>query len=63
MVFILSLDGGGIRGVLTAELLRRLDDALPFMDHVDVIAGTSSGGIPALGLADGLRPEQALNLY
>jgi patatin-like phospholipase/acyl hydrolase len=61
---ILSLDGGGIRGVLTATLLQRLEAAFPgFMSTFDLFAGTSTGGILALGLASGLTPEQARDLY
>ncbi len=61
---ILSLDGGGIRGVLTARLLARLDEALPgFLPQVDLLAGTSTGGILALGLAAGLGPEALVSLY
>lgn len=61
---ILSLDGGGIRGVLTARLLSRLERACPgFLNHVDIIAGTSTGGILALGLARGLTTEQLVELY
>ena len=51
---ILSLDGGGMRGVLTARILWRLERACPgFLDKVDVIAGASTGGIQALKLASG----------
>jgi uncharacterized protein len=61
---ILSLDGGGIRGVLTAVLLGRLESAcLGFLDKVDLVAGTSTGGILALGLAAGLPPETMRDLY
>ncbi len=61
---ILSLDGGGIRGVLTAALLERLEDQVPgFMEQVDLIAGTSTGGILALGLASGMTPAAARELY
>jgi len=61
---ILSIDGGGIRGVYAAALLDRLAAALPaFLDHVDLIAGTSTGGIIALGLADGLAPSALVKLY
>jgi patatin-like phospholipase/acyl hydrolase len=52
MYHILSLDGGGILGLLTAKLLERLEMAYPgFLSKVDLIAGTSTGGILALGLA------------
>lgn len=61
---ILSLDGGGIRGVLSAQLLARLDKMFPdFLDQIDLIAGNSTGGIQALGLAAGLRPKELLRLY
>lgn len=60
---ILSLDGGGVRGVLTAALLERLESEVPFLAMVDLFAGTSTGGIIALGLADGMAPGEIKNLY
>jgi predicted acylesterase/phospholipase RssA len=63
-VNILSLDGGGIRGVVTARLLERIEKACPgFMDKVDVIAGTSTGGIQALKLASGGKVTDLVGLY
>src|SRR4051812_28360760 len=49
---ILSLDGGGIRGVFPAALLARLEEHLehPIGRYFDLIAGTSTGGIIAIGL-------------
>jgi predicted acylesterase/phospholipase RssA len=64
MYTILSLDGGGIRGLYTARLLQRLALAAPsFLDKVDLFAGTSTGGILALGLAAGFKPEELVALY
>jgi patatin-like phospholipase/acyl hydrolase len=61
---ILSLDGGGIRGVLTAAILERLEQFRPgFLQMIDLFAGTSTGGILALGLASGLTPGEARELY
>lgn len=61
---ILSLDGGGIRGVLTARLLERLDDAVPgFLGKVHLFAGTSTGSIIAAGLAAGMPPRGIRELY
>lgn len=61
---ILSLDGGGIRGVLTASILERLEADCPgFLAGIDLFAGTSTGGILALGLAAGLSPKQIRLLY
>jgi len=52
---VLALDGGGIRGLVTATILRRVCDVVPgFLDDVDLFAGTSSGGLIALSLAHGL---------
>jgi uncharacterized protein len=61
---ILSLDGGGIRGVLTASLLERLEDKQPgFLTMVDLFAGTSTGGILALALASGMTAEEVRDIY
>jgi patatin-like phospholipase/acyl hydrolase len=61
---ILSFDGGGIRGLLTTTLLQRLDEALPgWLDKAQLLAGNSTGGIIALGLASGLSAAQLNQLY
>lgn len=61
---ILALDGGGIKGALTAALLERLEAARPgFLARVDLFAGTSTGGILALGLASGLTPAECRAFY
>src|SRR5271170_2385567 len=61
---ILALDGGGIRGLYTAVLLNRLDNEVPnFTDRADLVAGTSTGGILALGLANGMSPGALVELY
>src|SRR6185437_9167751 len=55
---ILSIDGGGIRGILPLAFLAGLESAhlrgRSVADYFDLIAGTSTGGIIALGLARGL---------
>jgi len=65
---ILSCDGGGIRGVLSAVLLNRLVGNYPSLlqerpGTITMFAGTSTGGILALGLAAGLTPAQIRDLY
>ncbi len=61
---ILSLDGGGIRGLLSAMLLERIENGYPgFLSQIDLIAGTSTGGLLALGLAAGKSPHEARKLY
>jgi patatin-like phospholipase/acyl hydrolase len=62
---ILSLDGGGIRGVFPAAFLARLEEHLqhPIGHYFDLIAGTSTGGIIAIGLGLGLSAADILKLY
>src|SRR5258706_8553812 len=52
---ILALSGGGILGLYTAAVLAELEGASgrPIADHFDLLAGTSVGGIIALGLSAG----------
>ncbi len=63
---VLSLDGGGIRGLVTAILLQRLNThsrIAGWLDQVDLIAGTSTGGIIALALAHGIDLATLRALY
>ena len=57
---ILVLHGGGYRGLFTASVLEELERDLnqPILDAFDMIAGTSVGGIIALGLANGIAPKE-----
>ena len=55
--YILSIDGGGMRGVVPAYLLSKLNKKLkeysdrPLYSYFDLIAGTSTGALLALGLS------------
>ena len=64
---ILSLDGGGIRGIYTAEILRRCEESfcgdVPLAQYFDMIAGTSTGGIIALGLGLGIPTAKIVSFY
>ena len=63
---ILSIDGGGIRGALSVALLQALAGTPGlegWLSRVDLVAGTSTGGLIALGLAKGLSLEVLLDLY
>ncbi|WP_319469967.1 CBASS cGAMP-activated phospholipase [uncultured Pseudodesulfovibrio sp.] len=62
---ILSIDGGGIKGVFPAAFLAALDDHLKhdIASYFDLIAGTSTGGIIALGLGLGFSPREILAMY
>ncbi len=65
MFRILSLDGGGILGTFSASVLATIeeDTGRPISEHFDLITGTSTGGMLAIGLAFGLTPAQLLNFY
>ena len=62
---ILSLDGGGIKGIFSSAVLAHLEEDLKIKitDHFDLITGTSTGGIIALGLGIGMRPREILRFY
>lgn len=64
---LLSIDGGGVRGLLPAliltELERRFLDGSSISDHFDMVVGTSTGGIIALGLGQGMKASDIANLY
>jgi len=70
---ILSLDGGGVRGLITLGLLKRIEDLLALRsadppafrlsDYFDLIGGTSTGAIIATLLAFGQRVDDVTKLY
>lgn len=61
---ILSLDGGGVRGTIEAILLNRLLSYCPrLIRDTDLLTGTSTGGIQALGLAAGMPTTDLRDLY
>lgn len=67
---ILSLDGGGTRGIVTIAFLERLEEALCgtnpsgcLSDHFDLIGGTSTGAIIAAALALGWRVARIRAIY
>lgn len=62
---ILTIDGGGIKGVFPASFLATVENAIEgnIADYFDLIVGTSTGGIIALGLGLGLPAEKMLGFY
>lgn len=67
---ILSLDGGGIRGVLTLEILAEMERQIKAAtgierlgEYFDYIGGTSTGSIIAAGLAVGMSAADLLDFY
>ena len=71
-VNVLSIDGGGVRGIIPAYILNYIAEKTqkPMHELFDVIAGTSTGGIIALGLGINRKgtdkpytPAELLDLY
>jgi len=70
---LLTIDGGGIRGVLSIEVLKQIEDllrvrsgrgdAFRVSDYFDYIAGTSTGGIIAAGLSIGMSVDEVMQFY
>src|SRR6478735_4605707 len=70
---LLALDGGGIRGVITIEILSEIENQLQkrlgrgddfvLADYFDYIAGTSTGAIIATCLALGMRIGKVREFY
>ena len=62
---ILAIDGGGVRGAFPAALLASLEQDLdqPIGRYFDLVSGTSTGGIVAIGLALGMSATEILKLY
>jgi len=62
---ILSLDGGGIKGAFPASALAAWeeDTKRSVVDHFDLMTGTSTGGIIAIGLALGVSASKIRDFY
>jgi patatin-like phospholipase/acyl hydrolase len=70
---LLALDGGGIRGVMTLEVLAKIEselqtklgrkDTFVLADYFDYIAGTSTGAIIATCLSLGMRIDDIRKFY
>jgi hypothetical protein len=69
---LLAIDGGGIRGILSLQILAKIESLLKFeskrpdyrlADYFDYVAGTSTGGIIAAGIALGMSVSEILRFY
>lgn len=70
---ILTLDGGGLRGIVTLGYLKRVEEILRarventekfrLAHYFDLIAGTSTGAIIAAGLARGMTVSEITDIY
>lgn len=65
LFYILSIDGGGIRGIFAAHILKRIEEELKikFSQQFDIITGTSTGSIIAAGLAIDYPIKKIVDLY
>jgi hypothetical protein len=70
---MLALDGGGIRGLTTLKVLKRVedllrnhyaaDDGFRLCQFFDYVGGTSTGAIIAAGIARGMSVDEVLKFY
>src|SRR5580700_6291149 len=69
---LLSIDGGGMRGLIALEFLSRIeailrekrgDDKLVLADYFDYVAGTSTGAIIATAISFGFPTERIFDFY
>ena len=70
---ILALDGGGIRGMITVEVLAKIErqlreqlgagDDFVLADYFDFVAGTSTGAIIAACISYGMKIDDIRNFY
>lgn len=63
--YILSIDGGGLRGAFAAHVLKRMEEELrmDWAGYFGLMAGTSTGSILAAGLACGESAANLAELY
>src|SRR5712671_3802767 len=69
---LLAIDGGGIRGLLALEILKKVETGLRdktgnkdlcLADYFDFIGGTSTGAIVAAGLVKGMTVQEIIDFY
>lgn len=63
--YILSIDGGGFRGIFAAHILKRMEEKwrVDWQKQFGLLAGTSTGAILAAGLACKLTAVQLTEFY
>lgn len=62
---ILSIDGGGIKGLYSASILKKFEEKFNTItsDHFDMICGTSTGGLIALAIALKISASKICDFY
>lgn len=65
MFRILTLDGGGARGYMTAYIIKRIkeDFNINFYDYFDLVVGTSTGSLIAGAIALGIDENKIIDVY
>jgi hypothetical protein len=62
---ILCIDGGGIKGLYSATVLKHFEEKFncQISDYFDMLCGTSTGGLIALGLSLKIPAKDLVNFY
>lgn len=62
---ILSIDGGGIKGIFPASFLAAIEENISgkTSEYFDLIVGSSTGGILALGIGLGYSAKEMVDFY
>jgi Patatin len=62
---ILSIDGGGIKGLYSASILKRFEEKFNCLtsDHFDMICGTSTGGLIAMAVSLKIPAKDICDFY
>src|SRR5690606_14430137 len=62
---ILTIDGGGIKGLYSAQILRHFEEKFEcrISDYFDMLCGTSTGGLIALALSLKIPAAEICNFY
>jgi patatin-like phospholipase/acyl hydrolase len=63
--YLLSIDGGGIRGIIPAVALAKLENTTgrPARETFSFVAGTSTGAITAAAIAAGVPAARMVEFY